>query len=60
MWVDDFTLGYVRVGFMLASLYYAKSDWVRTLVFYLLAFVGDVVDGYVARAFDMCTFHNAD
>jgi len=36
---------------MILSLWYALSDWKRTLVFYLLAFGGDVVDGYVARAF---------
>ena len=37
---------------MLASFYYFESDWQRTLLFYSLAFFGDLVDGYVARAFN--------
>ena len=44
-------LGYARIGFMLGSFYFALSNYKLTLLFYLLAFGGDVVDGYVARAF---------
>ena len=32
-------------------MYFAKTDWKTTLTCYLIAFVGDVVDGYVARLF---------
>ena len=50
-------VGYVRLGFMTAAFHYALVDgaWQTTLVCYLLAFCGDVVDGYVARAFDQCS-----
>jgi CDP-diacylglycerol--inositol 3-phosphatidyltransferase len=50
-------IGYLRVVCMTLSFYYAlqKDAWQTTLVFYLLAFGGDVVDGYVARAFDQCS-----
>jgi CDP-diacylglycerol--inositol 3-phosphatidyltransferase len=36
---------------MIASFYFALTNWKLTLVFYLLAFAGDAVDGHVARAF---------
>ena len=50
-------IGYIRVLCMAASFYYAlqKDAWKLTVILYLLAFVGDVVDGYVARAFDQCS-----
>lgn len=41
---------------MIASFYYALTNWKLTLLFYLLAFGGDVVDGYVARAFKQSKF----
>jgi CDP-diacylglycerol--inositol 3-phosphatidyltransferase len=45
-------IGYARVIFMIMSLWYmVEKEWKKTLLFYLLAFGGDVVDGYVARAF---------
>ena len=43
-------IGYARIMFMILSFYYAMSDYKLTLLFYLLAFGGDVVDGYVARS----------
>lgn len=42
---------------MIASFYYALTNWKLTLLFYLLAFGGDVVDGYVARAFKQSKFY---
>ena len=36
---------------MITAFYFAKTDWKTTLTCYLIAFVGDVVDGYVARLF---------
>lgn len=47
-------IGYLRVIFMLLSFVFSKSSWNLSVSFYLLAFVGDVVDGYVARAFNQC------
>ncbi len=32
----------------------ATTNWKLSILSYLLAFVGDVVDGYVARAFNQC------
>ncbi len=46
-------IGYLRVAFMVASFVFA-ANWKLSVTFYLLAFVGDVVDGYVARAFNQC------
>lgn len=48
-------VGYIRVVCMVLSFYYAKSNWKRALVYYLAAFIGDVVDGHVARSFDQCS-----
>lgn len=48
-------IGYTRVMCMVISFYYARSDWKKTVAFYLAAFVGDVLDGYVARHFNQCT-----
>lgn len=47
-------IGYLRVLCMLLSFVFAKTAWEISVTFYLLAFVGDVVDGYVARAFNQC------
>ena len=44
-------IGYLRVICMVVSFYYALSNWQIALIAYCCAFVGDVVDGYVARAF---------
>ena len=44
-------IGYARITFMLISFYFASISYEITLGAYLLAFVGDVIDGYVARAF---------
>ena len=35
---------------MILSFYFAMTNYKLTLLFYLLAFGGDVVDGYIARA----------
>mmetsp|Transcript_14845 Transcript_14845/g.22338 ORF Transcript_14845/g.22338 Transcript_14845/m.22338 type:complete len:208 (+) Transcript_14845:81-704(+) len=43
-------IGYARILFMFMSFYFALSSWQLTLVFYLLAFGGDAIDGFVARA----------
>ena len=50
-------IGYLRVLCMAASFYFAlqQDAWKLTVILYLMAFVGDVVDGYVARAFDQCS-----
>jgi hypothetical protein len=35
--------------------YYAsKDEWKLSMIFYALAFMGDVADGFVARAFNQC------
>ena len=47
-------IGYARFLFMVLSFAVATTNWKVSIVFYLLAFVGDVVDGYVARAFNQC------
>lgn len=44
-------IGYARVLFMVLSFYFAKTNPRQTIIFYLLAFGGDVIDGYVARLF---------
>ena len=41
---------------MIGAFLYAQSDWKICVGLYLMAFVGDVVDGYVARAFNQCTY----
>jgi CDP-diacylglycerol--inositol 3-phosphatidyltransferase len=44
-------IGYLRVLCMVLSFYFALTHWQLTLIYYSAAFVGDVVDGHVARAF---------
>ena len=44
-------IGYARVIFMILSFYFAKISPKYTIIFYLLAFGGDVIDGYIARLF---------
>lgn len=48
-------IGYMRFIFMVIAFYTAMSNWQVSVTCYLLAFVGDVVDGYVARAFNQCS-----
>ena len=43
-------IGYGRVLAMLASFYYFFSEYKYCMGFYTVAFVGDAIDGYVARA----------
>ena len=45
-------IGYFRVLFMVLSFLYSMDNWLYSVVFYGLAFFGDVVDGYVARSFN--------
>lgn len=47
-------IGYLRFIFMLVSFAFAHTNWKLSIAFYFAAFFGDVVDGYVARAFDQC------
>lgn len=49
-------IGYLRVLCMLVAFITAKSNWKVSIGSYLMAFVGDVVDGYVARAFNQCIY----
>ena len=50
-------IGYARVLFMIASLYYAASDWKKCFICYGCAFFGDLVDGFVARRFNQSTVY---
>jgi phosphatidylglycerophosphate synthase len=52
-----YNVGYARIAFMIGSFYFALTNWKLTLVFYLLAFGGDAVDGHVARAFKQSKIH---
>ena len=56
LWFYPNLIGYSRVIFMILSFYFAKNDPLSTIVFYLLAFGGDVIDGYVARIFNQCMY----
>lgn len=47
-------IGYFRFAFMLASFALAHTQWKLSIAFYFAAFAGDVLDGYVARAFNQC------
>lgn len=49
-------VGYLRFFFMMASFFFALSSWRVSIFCYLVAFVGDVLDGYVARKFNQCTY----
>lgn len=48
-------IGYLRILSVLISFIFAFQSWKISIIAYLLAFVGDVVDGYVARAFNQCS-----
>lgn len=50
-------IGYMRFAFMIASFAFAHTNWKLSIGCYLLAFTGDVVDGYVARAFNQCNMN---
>lgn len=54
LWFYPNIIGYVRFILMSAAFVLAKDNWKAAIICYLLAFVGDVVDGYVARAFNQC------
>lgn len=58
IWYYPNIIGYLRFLFMVLSFVYAEKDWKLSITFYVLAFVGDVVDGYVARAFNQCKIHS--
>ena len=45
-------IGYLRIACMVGSFWYANSNSRLFLVLYLLAFGGDVVDGWFARRFN--------
>jgi len=45
-------IGYLRIACMIGSFWVADSDWKQFLTLYLLAFGGDVVDGWFARRFN--------
>lgn len=45
-------IGYARIAFMLLSFYFATISWKLSTFSYLCAFIGDVVDGHVARRFN--------
>jgi phosphatidylglycerophosphate synthase len=54
LWYYPNIIGYMRFAFMLASFAYAHTNWQLSIGFYFAAFAGDVLDGYVARAFNQC------
>jgi CDP-diacylglycerol--inositol 3-phosphatidyltransferase len=47
-------IGYGRFIFMVLAFATSTWNWKVSVVCYLLAFVGDVVDGHVARACNQC------
>ena len=52
LWFYPNIIGYARVICMILSFYFAKEKPDYTIIFYLLAFGGDVIDGYIARLCD--------
>mmetsp|Transcript_28332 Transcript_28332/g.27154 ORF Transcript_28332/g.27154 Transcript_28332/m.27154 type:complete len:212 (-) Transcript_28332:263-898(-) len=48
-------IGYARLILVIFSFYYAFISYKVSIVCYTLAFVGDVVDGYAARALNQCS-----
>ena len=40
---------------MFVSFAFARSNWQVSILAYVAAFVGDVIDGHVARALNQCT-----
>lgn len=55
LWYYPNVVGYLRVILMLTSFCLANINWKISIASYFLAFVGDVVDGYVARYFNQCS-----
>lgn len=51
--------GYVRIACMVASFYYAQTDFKLAFTLYLLNFAGDVVDGFFARLLSQCAWVDA-
>lgn len=49
-------IGYIRIISMLISFYTAHDSWVYFTSFYGLAFIGDVVDGFIARRFNQSNY----
>lgn len=47
-------IGYARFICMTLAFYYAPTNYEMFMMFYLAAFVGDVVDGFAARTFNQC------
>ena len=54
LWYYPNIIGYTRFFLMSAAFILARTNWQVAIACYLLAFVGDVIDGYVARAFNQC------
>ncbi len=49
-------VGYVRVTLVLLSMCYSRSNWIASILLYLLAFIGDALDGIMARRFNQSEF----
>ena len=52
IWYYPNIVGYLRVLSMILAFYFSHINWQLCTIFYLLAFAGDVVDGYIARLFN--------
>ena len=52
IWYYPNIVGYLRVLSMILAFYFSNVNWQICTIFYLLAFAGDVVDGYIARLFN--------
>jgi len=52
-------IGYARVACLIISLYYALSNYSVCVVFYCLAFTGDLFDGIAARKFNQTSQYGA-
>ncbi len=44
-------VGYTRIVFMFLAFYMGKTSWKVTTLSYFLAFIGDTIDGHIARIF---------
>ncbi len=45
-------VGYVRVCLVILSMCYSRANWIASSLLYLLAFIGDAIDGIMARSFN--------
>ena len=52
IWYYPNIVGYLRILSMILAFYFSNNNWQLCTIFYLLAFAGDVVDGYIARLFN--------